>query len=831
MRSHHFIQPDIIERMRDEIADSLKENPAGVAMLWVGQANDDGIVNELSRAAHGTAKMLPALFPHMVCGHIVIHKYPDGNLNPSGADRHMASFLGKQGISFIIVDDEVLRINVITDAVSSRQNKSLDIDELTAMLEPQGELSKQLVSYEPRKEQIELLRLVCESFNTAHQLIAEAGTGVGKSLAYLLPAMKWASTHKERVLVSTATIALQQQLLDKDIPLVAQILGIHIKVALVKGRRNYLCLKRLEEASGQIELFHGKEEMRSIRSWGESSFEGSQSDLPFKASEEIWDRVCCEKDNCPGSYCPRFEDCFLMKSRRKAAESSLLVVNHHLLFADLAVRVDGAGPDEAVVLPAYKRIILDEAHHAEASATDLFTASISLPTLTRLFNRLLIRGVKKGAGLFIRLAQQCPNLSEHFIGELPLLLEKARSMAENLNALGPRILAGEERIRLSSGQSDIVATRLSESMNPLRTALMELSERFAEAVKLLENESSDMEIEGLAVESRQAAAGLQAVLLLVDSFLHWEDFPDQVFWMELKKRPDGTRWLACHRSPLSVAPLMKELVWDSYETVISMSATLALGGNFHHWKTRMGALHISKKPLEAVFTSPFDYQSRVMLGVPIDAPSPVLSIQWESFLVESISTVLELSGGHALVLFTAYETLKKTLKGVRSRLPIGTPVLLAQGEDDRGRLLKKFREHPSTVLFATDSFWEGVDIPGDALQLVLITRLPFKPPTNPVAQARCEFLAAEGKNPFMELTLPEALIRFRQGFGRLIRKSDDHGAVLVLDSRICSKRYGSLFLEALPPSFRSLKRTEAVMRDLESFLFPSPLASQRHVGL
>jgi len=822
MRSHHFIHPDIIERMRDDIADSLKENPVGVAMLWVGRADDEGFVHELSGAARGTPKMLPTLFPSLDCGHIVIHKHPGGDLNPSDADLRTAPNLDERGIGFLIVDDDVEEINAISTAISGRRDESLDIDELAAILEPEGELSRHLVSYEPREEQIGLLKLVCESFNTAHQLIAEAGTGVGKSLAYLLPAMKWASMHEERVLVSTATIALQQQLLDKDIPLVAQILGFHPKVALVKGRRNYLCLKRLEEASKQEELFFGKEEIHGIRSWAESSFEGSQSDLPFQASEGIWDRVCCEKDSCPGSYCPHFEDCFLMRARRKAAESSLLVANHHLLFADLAVRVDGAGPDEAAVLPAYRSIILDEAHHAEASATDLFTSSISLPALTRLFNRLLIRSARSGAGLFIRLAQQCPNLSEHFIGELAVLLEKARSMAENLDALGPRILAGEERIRLSNRPSDIVVSRLSESMKPLRTALSALNERFAEAVRLLENESSVTEIEVLAVESRQALAGLQAVLLLVDSFLHRDDFPEQVFWLELRKRPDGSRWLACHRSPLSVAPLMRELVWDSYETVISMSATLALEGDFRHWKTRMGALHIPREPLEAVFASPFDYQSQVMLGVPIDAPSPVLSIQWESFLVESISTVLELSGGHALVLFTAYETLKKTLKGVRSRLPIGTPVLLAQGEDDRGRLLKKFREHPSTVLFATDSFWEGVDVPGDALQLVLITRLPFRPPTNPVVQARCDFLAAEGRNPFMELTLPEALIRFRQGFGRLIRKSDDHGAVLVLDSRLHSKRYGSLFLGALPSSVRSLKSTEAVLRDLERFLYPSP---------
>jgi ATP-dependent DNA helicase DinG len=357
-------------------------------------------------------------------------------------------------------------------------------------------------------------------------------------------------------------------------------------------------------------------------------------------------------------------------------------------------------------------------------------------------------------------------------------------------------------------------------MAALRTALANLTGRFADTVKLLDEESPDTELEGLAVEARQTLAGLQDTLMVADSFLRRDEFPQQVFWLESLRRSDGTEWLTCHRTPLSVADLMRESVWEPYETVIGLSATLAVGGDFGHWKSRVGALNITREPLEAVFSSPFDYRSRVMLGVPVDAPSPESSGDWENYLIDAVSRVLDLSGGHALVLFTSYETLRYVLQGVRARFSTGAPILLAQGDDDRGRLLKKFREHPSSVLFATDSFWEGVDVPGDSLKLVLITRLPFRPPTNPVDQARREVLAAAGGNPFMQLSLPDAVTRFRQGFGRLMRRSDDHGVVLVLDSRIYSKRYGPLFLEALPPASRSIKSFEGVLRDVENFLFP-----------
>jgi len=789
-----------------------------IEILWVGRVDEDARVVDISAAARGNAEMVPALFPHMSRSDVVIHNHPGGNLRPSGADLNVASRLGNQGIGFLIVDDDISQVNVVAAPIARQEISSLDIEALSGMLEPGGELSGRLDSFEPRWEQIDLLKMVASSFNESLPMIAEAGTGVGKSFAYLIPALKWAMENDERVVISTATIALQQQLMDKDIPMVREILGCDVKAALVKGRGNYLCLKRLDEEGGGDDLFRAGDGMEGIRRWSEETATGSKSDIPFKPDDISWARIRCEADNCPGSFCTYFDKCFLMKARRKASESSLLVANHHLLFADLAARRD-AGPDETVVLPPYRRIILDEAHHAEGSATDLFTTTISLPVLNRFFYRLFINKGGQGGGLLTRLAVKKPAFSERLVGEIPPLIDAARAGVETLDALGRDLLAGNRQIRLSGESSDMEQSRLVRPMESLRVALTKLVGRFADIISELAEESPDVELEGLTVEARQTCAGLQDAVGITDAFIHRDEHGDQIFWLESFRRSDGTEWLACHKTPLSVAQLVREAVWESYETVIAVSATLAVNGGFQHWKSIIGADGIPRIPFEGLFPSPFDYASRVFLGVPSDAPSPEDPAAWGLFLISAISRALDLSGGHALVLFTSYETLRATIKGVSKELGDNSPLLLAQGDDDRGRLLKKFREYPSSVLFATDSFWEGVDVPGDSLGLVIITRLPFRPPTNPVSLARREALAAAGGNPFMQLSLPEAVTRFRQGFGRLMRRRDDRGAVLVLDSRICSKRYGHLFLKSLPKTTSCLKSLEGVFRELENFLF------------
>lgn len=819
MDTRECILPEVVEHMRTDMADAVDGVGGPLEILWVGRCDEDGLIAEVLAAARGTAEMVPALFPHMVRGDVVIHNHPGGDLRPSGADLQVASRLGNQGIGFFIVDSRIERVHIVAAPVPRKEIVLLDTDTLTGILEPDGALERRLEGYEARPGQIDMLRMTVDAFNEGCPMIAEAGTGIGKSFAYLLPALKWASENDERIVVSTATIALQQQLVDKDIPLVKDVLGIDTKIALVKGRGNYLCLKRLEEASNEDELFGSGDALERIRAWAEATSTGAKSDIPFKPDDSDWSMIRCEADSCTLTYCRHFEKCFLIKARRAAAEASVLVANHHLLFADLSARLDGVGPDETVVLPPYGRIVFDEAHHAETSATDLFSTALSLPGVNRVFRRLHHKKGSGHSGLLDRLAVKCPDTSEVFLGTLPPLIDAARARAETMDALGRDLLAGERQRRLSGEPCTEEQKRLLDPLEKLRASLGDLAGRFAESIRDLDSDGSDPEIEGLLMEARQAISGLQEAASVADSFLHRDEHPEKVFWLESLRRSDGGEWLACNVTPLSVASLVREAVWEPYGTVVCVSATMAVGGRFNHWKSRLGADRIPHRTLEGLFPSPFDFASRVLLGVPSDVPSPEENEAWELFLVHAISKALLLTGGHALVLFTSYETLKRTLRGVRAAMGDVSPVILAQGDDDRGRLLKSFRDNPSSILFATDSFWEGVDVPGDSLKLVVITRLPFRPPSNPVAQARRDAISAAGGNPFLQLTLPEAIMRFRQGFGRLMRRSDDRGSVLVLDSRIIRKQYGPLFLESLPLTVRSIKSFEGVMREMEDFLY------------
>lgn len=694
----------------------------------------------------------------------------------------------------------------------------LDVEQLAGLLKADGKLAKNLSGFELRPGQIDMLKMVGESFNNGLPMIAEAGTGIGKSFAYLLPALKWALQNDERVVVSTATIALQQQLMDKDIPLAMKILGEQVNVALVKGRGNYLCWKRFNDTLHEgNDLFVNLNTMKTLLNWADKSTDGEKSSIPFQPESSLWNRICCEADACAGTLCEFYEKCFFMRSRRRAAKASLMVANHHLLFADLAARLEGAGLDETAVLPPYAKIVFDEAHHAENAATSLFTEYFSLPFFNRYLRRLYRRRGRVSKGLLTTLAERIPVVHDFLIKDIPPLIDNVQSKAELMDSIGSQLLENTSTLRLAGEPGEAEKLWFIPPLSDLYSALDELLQRLVPAVTEIENNSTDNDILALVVETGQTLSILQKTLNLIDSFLQRNDYDDYVFWMQMHGRSDGSKNLVCYRTPLSVADMIQDAVWEPYDTVVAVSATLALGGSFDYWKKSIGASQISGNIYEGIFPSPFDFSSQVMLGIPDDAPVPSMQNEWQDYLITTIINAIKICGGHALILFTSYETLTKVCDAVRAHL--GEELLvLVQGEDDRARLLGRFRDNPSSVLFATDSFWEGVDIPGDALQLVVITRLPFRPPTDPLAQARGEKITASGANAFFDLTVPEALRRFRQGFGRLMRRKNDFGAVLILDSRIIHKSYGHIFRNSLPPTRQVFCGTEGVLRELEEFI-------------
>ena len=800
------------------------QEAGGREVFCVGNSDAGGVVREVTIAARGNRHAVAVLAPYVDGADLLIHNHPSGELEPSAADLAVAGYVGDQGKGFCIVDNDVTRIYVVAEPVPGRELRRLDTRELASTLRAGGALQRLHPGYEQRSGQIALLQSACDAFNDEVIVAAEAGTGIGKSLAYLIPAVAWAAANDERVVVSTATINLQQQLLAQDLPLVQRILGSQVKSCLVLGRSNYLCLRRLRDAYAEAQGMaptpdasgaHASAadaeapldestaaEVRALYDWSLASPTGSRNDLPFSARAGSWDLVCSEGDACSPLRCPDRDACFVLRARREAAAARLLVVNHHLLFADLAVRLAGAGGrgalQSAAVLPGFARVVLDEAHAIEGSAQSFFSERLSRSSLERLAGRLAnrrrggIRGlVPRRADWFVSAGQEAGAL----VGEV----ERLRRLAQRLERAAGALLAGAPAVVLGGPHREAVLESLA--------AVAATAARIAAAVvaALDHLDPADQE-SGDAVELRIQVRRLRSVAQLCEQLGVTADAPhgaptaaaDIVRWVEGRRRRDGSTaaWLVM--TPVEVAPLLRAALFERYPSVVLTSATLTVAGEFGFWCGRVG---LDGELGRAVFTeqypSPFAFREQVLLGIPFDAPEPT-SADHQGWLGRYLVPALRASRGRALVLFTSYAMLERCYAPVQGALARDGIVVLRQGEEDRHRLLQRFREDTASVLLATDSFWEGIDAPGETLSLVAICRLPFEVPTHPVAVAQMARVAATGADPFSDLALPRAVMRVRQGFGRLIRRHDDRGVVLLLDARLARRGYGEVFLRSLP---------------------------------
>ncbi|MDR1588188.1 MAG: ATP-dependent DNA helicase DinG [Treponema sp.] len=657
---------------------------------------------------------------------------------------------------------------------------------------------------------------IIRGFNVDALVASEAGTGVGKSFAYLIPALHYAFDNKERILVSTATITLQQQLYEKDIPLVAEALEKKIKVVLMKGRSNYVCRRRMEDALREPDLDEAEfEELRRITNWTETSKSGSRSDLSFSPSEAVWSRVCSEADLCMGMRCPERERCFVMSLRKAAADAQLIVVNHHLLFADLAARRAGAGYEGTVVLPPYNRVIIDEAHTVENAATSFFSGEFGRPGIMRQLGRLYRRRRANKRGLLVRLAALLS--AEDELDDLAALVESVKQEAAGLDSSALELCGQEGVFRFSPARNNDGAERMLFPMFvPLRKKILSLNEKSRD---LLERLPKKNEEDPVAWEIKTVLRRLDDIAGICSAFPEYREKPKDVMWIERRQSAGGDPWAVFNQTPVEIAENLRLSLFEPGKTVICVSATLTAGGDFGYWAGRCGLNLVKKRMiLTGCFPSPFPYAKSVLLAVPEDAPLPE-EAGYQEFVDRSVAELTAASGGSALVLFTSYQSLRSAYTAAISVLqPLGIRCL-KQGDDDRSRLLKTFLSDESSVLFATDSFWEGVDAPGDTLRLVILCRLPFRSPNDPVFEARRELLEKQGGNPFMDLSLPEAVMKFKQGFGRLMRRSSDHGVVAVLDGRIIKKRYGSFFLKSLPGTRTSFTGLKGIIRNVENFLY------------
>jgi ATP-dependent DNA helicase DinG len=797
-KDQHSAVVDAQSRLSFSVCAELKEailSAGGGEVFAVGSLDAGGKVNTIEVVARGSSDAVPALASYFEKGSVLIHNHPSGKLQPSEADVTIAAEAGSFGVGSYIVDNDAGFLYIVAEPARRRSLKMLDEESLAKALDKGGKLARTMPDFEPRPSQVAMAADVASVFNHGGILAAEAGTGVGKSFAYLLPAIGWAQGNEERVVISTATINLQDQLFSKDIPLVSSIFRKKPKTVLVKGRANYLCRRRLQEAIDEEGLMLDEQSpLKRIAAWDKAGGTGDRAALPFRVDDQTWGRVCSEAEACLSLRCPHREKCHVIVVRKNAAAAQIIVVNHHLLFADIYSRRRSAGIEQTSILPSYNVLVLDEAHAIEDSATSLFTESLSRFSLLKKLSQLWRR---KGRGFFGSMASLAasPSLSSERIRAFETRIQEVQGSMASLEASAMGSMGEAASMRLKE-KTAIIATSLCEPAGRLQRSILALTKDIADILETLPESKAQ---EPAAYETRMVARNLNESADLLARFKDFDLNPDTVFWIEKSKSLQKEPFVYFNATPLEVAPLLEKSVFEKLRSVVCTSATLTVGGSFDFWMRRVGIAK-QREDLEArIYTSPFPFAGNAVLAVDPQAPHPQRQkTAYKEYIPGAVLRLLLASRGRALVLFTSYEMLGASFEKARPALEAEGISCLRQGMDERSRLLAMFRNDISSVLFATDSFWEGVDAPGETLSMVVLTKLPFKVPDEPVLQARAEAVEKAGGNAFMEISVPEAIIKFKQGFGRLIRHSQDRGVAVVLDQRLATSRYGSLFVESLP---------------------------------
>lgn len=702
------------------------------------------------------------------------------------------------------------------------------INEASRLLSAGSPLADVMPSFEIRPGQQQMVEAVSTALEGDQHLMVEAGTGVGKSLAYLIPAALFAVGNDARVVVSTHTIALQDQIRLRDFPTLRHVLAAPVQLTVFKGRTHYVCMRKLAQETNGVGFGTPRDEIAAYMTllvWLTQTPEGSREELsqPGRLGE-LWPRVQSETETCINKRCPFFKPCYYFRARAKAYEADVIVTNHSLLFSDIKA--------DHRVLPRYDKVIIDEAHHLEAEATRHLGEEVHELQCLALFGRLVRDGGRHGvlAELAERLAD---SQSTHApaVAALELLQELVRDLRRQVESafatLGQLIPSGHSEFRFTRAiERNDVWHRYLSLADAMQVGLKQL-----DAPRTVLEETAEQESDGeLSGRLFDASGFFEEVVSSVTALCNAGDLNDDwVGWIERSgERQDRAR-ISLHRAPIDVAHILEEVLFNRKSTVVLTSATLSVDGRFDYAMQRVGLQEAQRDGRLATLSvaSPFRFDRQALLCIPTDVPELAKMTAGEAavWLSESLAQLAQASGGRMLALFTSHAMLRATADLLRQPLRASGLALYAQGVDGhRTRILEMFRNQPQSVLLGAQSFWEGIDLPGDQLTTLVIVRLPFAPPSHPVTVARHERLERQGLNPFREVSLPEAVVRFRQGFGRLIRTVHDRGVVVVYDKRIVTSAYGSSFVRAIPGVRTVTAPERLVVEQVRSFLQPAATA-------
>ena len=801
---------DIRDRFSEESLQTIKkylEEHNNKSMIFKATFDEDEKIQKPFFLSLYKKKSFEETLTKVGKNEVVIRTTKPNQLYPSDMELELSEELyTRRNIAYCLLSSDLDDFYFVQD-IDRIFLEEIDIENYFAK---DGILAKEIKGFEYRQEQEEMAQYIQDAINEDRKIIVEAGTGTGKTLAYLIPSIKWAVTNKKKVIIATNTINLQEQLLLKDIPLAKSIIKDEFSYVLVKGRNNYVCKRLFNELvlgkSIDIETFsmEAREQIEYILKWGNKTKTGDKAELPFEVYPDVWELVQSTTELCLGKKCPYRKECFYMKTRMEKMEADILISNHHVFFADLNVRAETDFDSEYLILPRYDMVIFDEAHNVESVARSYFSVEVSKISFTRLLNRIYQKKNKrkKEKSALIRVEDTVDEKNLEDSEQYIYLLNTLKEEISILQNIGDEYFDEIRKIYETNTEAPI-----KKSLNNFEMTKSRFLENLREKKDIFQSKLADflnlmMSFNNVIDEEKDKNPEvinfnnhLKMFKAYIDSFKFINSFEDDnyIYWLDINSKRTNVILTA---TPLNIAQKLSTVLFDNLDRLVFASATIVVNGNFDYFKKSLGL--DEEDCTEAIIKSPFDYDEQMSVYIPSDIQDSENINAFVSDASKFILNILLKTNGKAFILFTSYTMLNQIYYSISKKLKDKGFEVFLHGDKPRSQIIKEFKEAENPILFGTTSFWEGVDVQGENLSNVIITKLPFLVPTDPVVSAISKKIEEDGGNSFMDFQLPEAIIKFKQGVGRLIRKKTDSGNIFILDNRILKKRYGSLFINALP---------------------------------